>query len=81
MVRKKPMDPPWPEPMLHPLRPDDSEEDLSEEELIAKQSQETVETSIPRSAAEKARRKAVQQAKVRVTFDSSFEVRDVCKLQ
>ena len=79
MVRKKPMGPPRPrpEPLLRPLRPEDSEEDLSAEEPVAKLSQKT---SIPRSA-EKARRKAVQQAKVRVTIDSSFEVRDVCKLQ
>ena len=46
---------------------------MSEEEPAAKQSQKT---SIPRSA-EKAKHKAEQQAKVRVTL----EIRDVCKLQ
>ena len=73
MVRKKPKDPPRPEPLLRPSRPEDSEEDVSEEEAVAKQSQKT---HIPRSA-EKAKRKAEQQAKVRVTL----EIRDVCKLE
>ena len=55
--------------MLHPSRPEDSEEKVSEEELAVKQSQKT---SIPRGA-EKAKCKAEQLAHVRVTL----EVRDV----
>ena len=59
--------------MPRPSRPEDSEDEVSEEEPVAKQSQKT---SIPRSP-DKAKRKAQHQAQVRVTL----EVRDVCKLQ
>ena len=66
VVRKKPKDPPRPEPLLRPSRPEDSEEDVSEEEPVAKQSQETL---IPRSA-EKAIPKAEQQAKMSMTLEN-----------
>ena len=36
VVGKKPKEPPRPEPLLRPLRPEDSEEDVSEEEPAAK---------------------------------------------
>ena len=66
MVRKKPKDPPLPGPLLRPSKPEDSEEDVSEEEPVAKQSQKTL---IPRSA-EKAIPKAEQQAKMSMTLEN-----------
>ena len=72
MVRKKPKGPPQPEPLLpllRPVRPEDSEGEVSEEDQVAKQSQKT---SIPRSA-EIAKHKAQQRAQVRLTR----KVRDV----
>ena len=69
MVQTQPKDPPQREPLLSPLKPEYSEEQISEEEPAAKHSQKT---SIPRSA-EKAKCKAQQLAQMKVTR----EVRDV----